>query len=202
MKYFLILDIILDTVSLFVLKNLNKNGFLYAIDPDPKNISAFKKSIELNGLKKKHTIENIAFSSKDGEIGFEFSQESNLHKINNKLSEDSQNYRKVKCRSFDSYFSGKSLPTFIKMDVEGAEIEILLGMKNFIESSSKCKILMELHPTLYSSEKLKESFDLLFKHGFKLEKFVGSPPTLSLLKNKYIPLEKFKSGEHTTSAFV
>ena len=60
-------------VALYVLQNLNKEGFLYAIDPDPKNISALKKSIEHNIIKKKYTIENIALSSKDGEIGFEFS---------------------------------------------------------------------------------------------------------------------------------
>ena len=70
-------------VSLYILKNLNKDGFLYAIDPDLKNILALKKSIEYNDIKKKYSIENIALSSNDGEIGFEFSEESNLHKINN-----------------------------------------------------------------------------------------------------------------------
>ena len=190
-------------VSLFVLKNLNKNGFLYAIDPDPKNISAFKKSIELNYYEQNYTIENIAFSSEDGEIGFEFSEESNLHKINNKLSIDSPTYRKINCRSFDSYFSNKSLPTFIKMDVEGAEVDILKGMKCFLESSSKCKILMELHPTLYSPKECIQSFELLFKNGFKLEKFVGSAFAHShpLLKNNYIPSEIFKSGGFTRAIF-
>tara|TARA_Y100000994_G_scaffold249514_1_gene261680 strand:- start:1646 stop:2530 length:885 start_codon:yes stop_codon:yes gene_type:complete len=190
-------------VALYVLQNLNKKGFLYAIDPDPKNISALKKSIEYNALKKSYTIENIALSSKDGEIGFEFSEESNLHKINNKLPEDSPTYRKINCRSFDSYFSNKSLPTFIKMDVEGAEIDILNGMKSFLESSSKCKILMELHPTLYSSKECIESFEILFKNGFKLEKFVGSAFAHShpLLKENYIPSERFRSGGFTRAIY-
>ena len=56
-------------VSLFVLKNINKEGFLYSIDPDFKNISALKKSIEINSLNNNYTIENIALSSEDGEIG-------------------------------------------------------------------------------------------------------------------------------------
>lgn len=190
-------------VSLYVLQNLNKDGFLYAIDPDLKNILALKKSIEYNNIKKKFSIENIALSSNDGEIGFEFSEESNLHKINNKLSEDSPNFRKIKCCSFDSYFSDKSLPSFIKMDVEGAELDIILGMKNFLESSSKCKIIMELHPTLYSSEKCIESFDLLFKNGFKLEKFVGSAFAHShpLLKDNYKPTSKFRSGGFTRAVY-
>ena len=190
-------------VSLYVLQNLNKNGFLYAIDPDPKNIKALKTSIEYNSLKQSYTIENIALASKDGEIGFEFSEESNLHKINNKLPVDSPTYRNINCRSFDSYFSNKSLPTFIKMDVEGAEIDILNGMKSFLESSSKCKILMELHPTLYSSKKCLESFELLFKNGFKLEKFVGSAfaHLHPLLRENYIPSEKFRSGGFTRAIY-
>ena len=89
------------------------------------------------------------------------------------------------------------------MDVEGAEIEILMGMKSFLESSSKCKILMELHPTLYSSEKCLESFQLLFKNGFKLEKFVGSAfaHLHPLLKKNYSPSEKFKSGGFTRAIY-
>ena len=190
-------------VSLFVLKNINKEGFLYSIDPDFKNISALKKSIEINSLNNNYTIENIALSSEDGEIGFEFSEESNLHKINKELSIDSPSYKKIKCRSFDSYFENKKLPTFIKMDVEGAEIDILKGMKNFLESSSRCKILMELHPPLYSSKKCIESFELLFKNGFRLEKFVGSAFAHShpLLKDKYNPTAKFRSGGFTRAVY-
>ena len=190
-------------VALYVLKNLNEKGFLYAIDPDLKNISALKTSIEYNSLNKRHNIENIALSSEDGEIGFEFSEQSNLHKINKNLSKDSPTFRKINCRSFDSYFHKKPLPTFIKMDVEGAEIDILKGMKNFLESSSKCKILMELHPPLYKSKDCIKSFELLFKNGFKLEKFIGSAfaHSHSLLKNNYIPSEKFRSGGFTRAVY-
>ena len=73
-------------VSLFVLKNLSKEGFLYAIDPDEINIFAFKNSIKNNNLPNNFSAEVIAMSSEDGEIGFEFSNKSNLHRINNKLS--------------------------------------------------------------------------------------------------------------------
>ena len=69
-------------VTLFVLKKLSKKGFLYAIDPDIENISTLQKSLEVNQLPKNLLIENLALSSQDGDIGFEFSKESNLHKIN------------------------------------------------------------------------------------------------------------------------
>ena len=183
-------------VSLFVLKNISKKGYLYAIDPDKENISALKKSLENNNLSNNYSIKNIALSSQDGEIAFEFSNESNLHKINKDLSPQANNFRKINCRSFDSYFSDKKLPTFIKMDVEGAEIDILFGMKNFLNSSNKCKILMELHPTLYKPNEYKKAFKLLFSNGFRLEKFVGSSRAHyhPILKNKYIPSKIYRSG--------
>ena len=89
------------------------------------------------------------------------------------------------------------------MDVEGAEVDILKGMKVFLESSSKCKILMELHPPLYSPKEFLKSFELLFKNGFKLEKFVGSAFAHKhpLLKNNHIPTEKYKSGGFTRAVY-
>ena len=183
-------------VALYVLKNISDKGYLYAIDPDKKNISTLIKSLENNNLSDNYSIENIAMSSENGEIGFEFSNESNLHKINKNLSPKNPNFRKITCKSFDSYFSDKKLPTFIKMDVEGAEVDILFGMKNFLKSSKKCKILMELHPTLYNPIEYKKAFKLLFSNGFHLEKFVGSSRAHyhPLIKNKYTPSKIFKSG--------
>lgn len=190
-------------VALFVLKNISSKGFLYAVDPDKKNISALRESIKLNNLPRNYSIENIALSSNDGEISFEFSEQSNLHKINYDLSKESSAYRRIPSRSFDSYFSDKPLPTFIKMDVEGAELDILFGMEKFLKSSTKCKILMELHPTLYTKEKYKKAFDLLFKNGFNLEKFVSASRAHHhpLLKNKYIPKEILKSGPFSRAIF-
>ena len=190
-------------VTLYVLKKLSNKGFLYGIDPDIKNILTLKKSLELNKIKNNFFIDNVALSSIDGEIGFEFSKESNLHKINSNLSPESPLYRKIKSYSFDSYFSDKKFPSFIKMDVEGAEIEILYGMQNFLKSSSKCKILMELHPTLYNPKNYKKAFKLLFENGFHLEKFVGSSRAHNhpILKNNYKPKEIFKSGPFSRAVY-
>ena len=89
------------------------------------------------------------------------------------------------------------------MDVEGAEIEILYGMKDFLKSSLKCKILMELHPTLYNPKKYKDAFKLLFDNGFRLEKFVGSSRAHNhpILKNNYKPNKIFKSGPFSRAVY-
>ena len=173
------------------------------LTPTLKTFLHLKKSLELNKIKNNFLIDNVALSSIDGEIGFEFSNESNLHKINSDLSPESPLYRKIKSYSFDSYFSDKKFPSFIKMDVEGAEIEILYGMQNFLKSSSKCKILMELHPTLYNPKNYKKAFKLLFENGFHLEKFVGSSRAHNhpILKNNYKPKEIFKSGPFSRAVY-
>ena len=73
-----------------------------------------KSPYELNNLQNNYSIENIALSSNNGEIGFEFSKESNLHKINADISPESPAYRKIKTYSFDTYFSDKTISIIYK----------------------------------------------------------------------------------------
>lgn len=201
--YFFDLGCNIGYVALFVLKNISKNGFLYAIDPDINNIETLKKSINLNKLSNNHLVENLALSSSDGEISFEFSEQSNLHRINKDIKPSNPFYRRIKSSTFDSYFEDKKFPTFIKMDVEGAEIDIIFGMKKFIKSSSKCKIIMELHPTSYDAKRYKEAFDLLFKNGFKIEKFVGASRAHKhpILSKNYKPSNIYKSGPFSRAVY-
>lgn len=109
----------------FCLKKMSKKGSLNSINPEIRNILNLKQSLAFNNLSKNYYIDNIALLTKDSDIFFEFSEQSNLHKINSTLSPENHSYRKIKSFSFDSYFSDKKYPTFVKIDSEGAEIELL-----------------------------------------------------------------------------
>ena len=58
------------------------------------------------------------------------------------------------------------IPDFIRMDIEGFEVEVFQGMKNiFINAKSGFMIFLELHPHAYSEERsfakeLEKLFDL------------------------------------------
>ena len=49
--------------------------------------------------------------------------------------------------TLDNYFKGQDAPPdVIKIDVEGAELNVLLGMSNLLEEGHELKIFIEIHP--------------------------------------------------------
>ena len=66
----------------------------------------------------------------------------------------------------------------LKMDIEGAAIDVLEGMKGYLTSPGISKILMELHPNIFinDEERFRSSFQSLFENGYKL-KYLSSAGT-------------------------
>ncbi|MAW17696.1 MAG: hypothetical protein CMJ01_03980 [Pelagibacteraceae bacterium] len=61
-------------------------------------------------------------------------------------------------------------PAFVKIDVEGAEYNVIEGMKNILQSS-KPIIMVEKHPTLIPQNiSINQIDNLLIENGYKLEK--------------------------------
>lgn len=188
-------------VSMFVLSQLDRDGVLYAIEPDPKNVEAFQKSISLNPDIKQsvYDVTQCAFSDHMGTGLFDLSSKSNLSRLRNVSSDFHQeNTITVPVSTFDNYFSDKPFPTFMKMDVEGAELSVINGMKDFLRTDNPLKILLELHPGFYSENKTatRAAFDLLFTNGFRLDTFAsGSIACPKPITDKgYRPYKTYKSG--------
>jgi hypothetical protein len=83
---------------------------------------------------------------------------------------------KVKTKTLTSFFKGKKMPNFIKMDVEGHEVEILKGAYElFSKKKSKTKILMEVHIPYKPRDALAKQLRRYFKIGFKTKYVVSTP---------------------------
>jgi len=188
-------------VSLYVLSRLSNSGALYAVEPDPSNIKAFQTSLSMNSSLSElvKSCDQLALSDFIGESEFELSEKSNLHRLKQgSLGFQSLRSIKVPVTTFDEYFRDKKYPTFIKMDVEGAELSVFRGMKKFLETDHPCKILLELHPDYYrlSPEDSHAAFKLLFDHGFRVDTFASASlaEPKPLLDKGYYPFEKYKTG--------
>ncbi|GAG87264.1 unnamed protein product, partial [marine sediment metagenome] len=56
---------------------------------------------------------------------------------------------------------------FIRMDIEGHEVEALEGAMTFLKKGFPCKIFIEVHPQFYNSEhSLEKQLNQLLKLGF------------------------------------
>lgn len=166
--------------TLFICKKAGNNGMVYAIEPDPHNINLLKKNLAANRFTKTE-IYQMAISDKDGYSPFYIASKPNL----NSMKKDKRTIKeiKVETKTLTTFFQDKGMPNFIKMDVEGHEVEIFKGAYDlFKNNDSKTKILLEVHPQFYSSEhsfakQLRRFFDI----GFKTKYVVSTP----------IPVPKF-----------
>lgn len=116
-----------DTIKMFIDTVKGKYKHIYGFEPDKKNYylmtKQFIKNINIDLI-------NKAIYSKNDFLFFEASgkYDSKIAEVNNDIG----NNLKIHSISIDDYFKNKTVPTLIKMDIEGAEIEALKGAKNTI----------------------------------------------------------------------
>lgn len=113
--------------SLFV----GKDGKVFSFEPFSKNIFFLKKHIKLNGCENVIVMEN-AVSDKSGQALFLEGENNAMGKLS------SQGNLSVNIIAIDDWIDRGWLPVpnYIKIDVEGAEINVLRGMKNLLEKNS------------------------------------------------------------------
>ncbi len=112
-------------------------GTVHFFEPDPRNRAQLHAQLFLNGLHSSVEVHPVAASDHDGELSFARSEsfkDGNRGKARLSSQGEADDF-KVACRSLDSVldFSGRTI--FCKMDVEGAELQALAGMKNILQNN-------------------------------------------------------------------
>jgi len=162
--------------TLTMIKAMGKKGLVHSIEPDEKNLEILNKSIELNNYQRQVKVHQLAISNKIGTFKLYLSEKPNLHSLNKRKNTEDE--IDVDVTTLDKLFYGKQFPNFIKMDIEGHEVEALQGMFMSLENKTKekgCGILMEIHTPEYSeTHSLKKELKRLFKIGFKTKYVVSS----------------------------
>lgn len=143
-------DIVLDLganigyYSLLASRLVGKGGRVYAFEPDPTNFRLLLKNIELN----KHT--NIvptqkAVSNRAGKIKlFLDEKDTGAHTIFQ--PNENSKYIEIESVTLDDFFQDKRHPiNIIKMDIEGAEMAALSGMRRLIEENRDLKMFVEFY---------------------------------------------------------
>jgi len=113
-----------DTIEDIVKENIAYKK-IYAFEPDEQN---YAKLIE--NIKTYQNIEAYKYGLWDKSDKLYFNAESNMgSSITSDISKSNQTINTI---SLDEFFKDKEKPTLIKMDIEGAELNALLGAKEII----------------------------------------------------------------------
>ncbi|MEO8768534.1 MAG: FkbM family methyltransferase [Ferruginibacter sp.] len=130
-----------------------KTGVIYSFEPMPGNIRVFNKHLELNRkFIKNDNIKLMPFAISDADKKVSFSENKGTMEGNTYIEKSSvytgaQDTFSVQSYSVDSLLQqGYRKPGIIKIDVEGAEYDVLVGAKNTLEKYHP-KILLATHDT-------------------------------------------------------
>lgn len=118
-------------------------GTVFAFEPSPLNFGVLCGNVRRRALSNV-VLEQKAVSDIDDEVTLYFGRHDGRHSIVRRGEESC----KVNSISLDSYFGERETVQFVKIDVEGAELKVLRGMKNLIARSPDITLILEFCPGL------------------------------------------------------
>ncbi|MDQ4073333.1 MAG: FkbM family methyltransferase [Thermoproteota archaeon] len=148
--------------SILASKKAGETGRIIAIEPQPDNFAMLNLNIGLNKLTNVTTL-NYAVYSKEEELPL-YSSYSILSERSEKNKMD---FVKVKGFTLDYLLrdlNGIKKVNWIKIDVEGAELDVLRGAHHTLSESNNLSLLIEVH----GKDNLPHIINLLNSYNFKI----------------------------------
>ena len=164
-------------ISLPAAKNMKQNSKIVSFEPSSKNIKHLKSHVEINNFQNIISVNQLLVGENNSQKTF-FSS-NNESPMNSVVKLDNlKNYKEEKLKqiTIDSFCKKSGLiPEILKIDVEGAEINVLKGAKNILKNE-KPIIYLSIHP--YHIKELGSTIDelvnLIDQMGYNIEDFEGN----------------------------
>lgn len=145
----------LGAYSLLLAQWVGAAGHVYAFEPNPIVAGGLESHVVMNGFKDRITIVQSAVSDRPGKCGFSFGDSIGSGRLEShnetRLAPERVDVESV---PLDEFCRQNMLqPQFIKVDVEGAEFEVLEGARELIQSwRSNLRFFVELHPSVWERQ--------------------------------------------------
>ena len=120
---------------------------VHAFEPNPDCAVELRKNAELNSLSHKFVVSQLALSDAEGTADFArtttYGGDAGLRHTH-LFADRIQQVTKVQTRTLDAYWSERTGPIVIKIDVEGHEHCVIEGAKQVLERCTGC-LQVEIH---------------------------------------------------------
>jgi FkbM family methyltransferase len=158
--------------ALMEVRLIGPRGKVYAIEPVPHNMQLLEDSVRLNNYGNIETF-RLAIGQSNGISKLYLSDHPNWCSFNPPRKITGQ--IDVEVASLDSFLQDKKRPDLVRMDVEGYEYEILMGMSGILKSDIPLRLFVEFHPHLMGRPRAAAFFSALREHRFQLKKVILEP---------------------------
>ena len=175
-------------------------GTIYALEPSPQNFALLQKNIALNQLENIISPYQLGAANQTGVGKFYIHAASNLHTFHpqkyREFANTSDNYKEtidVEIVNVGEFLKDKKPIDFIRMDIEGFEVEVLEGLMDSIRNNTiSPKILFEVHRPKYDDvhHNMRAQLEQLFSLGYKVKTLISSDESLSLFHERGYKPEK------------
>lgn len=145
-KYDNFLDIGANYGLISILARLHSKDInIITVEADPRLIPLIKDNFRLNGLTSPTIINSIVGNTNQNGFSFSLNPRSTL---DNRVQMSSWEKVNVPMRTGQSLLTEHQISgkTFIKIDTQGYEMNILIGMKEYLKTSTDWMIKMEFAP--------------------------------------------------------
>lgn len=154
----------IGTFTLLASKKVGIGGKVIAIEAETNNFNQLKKNIDLNEIKNVIPI-NIALSDFNGEKDFFITKGSGCHSFSPTPGQEIIDKIKIRVKSLNSLMKELNIEKIdlLKIDAEGAELEILKGAKEILIRNPQMKmVIAAYHYPKETSEVIKYLKELNF----------------------------------------
>jgi FkbM family methyltransferase len=144
--------------SVLYFKQLYPQAYIYAFEPDMAIFSILQSNIALNNLSKVEAINKAVFIDNQ-ERYFMSSNAQSGSIVNNESSV------KVSCIRLKDFMSSFDYIDFLKLDIEGAEVEVLNDIKELLFKVNH--VFVEYHSYLNQPQSLSTLLSVFESNGFR-----------------------------------
>jgi FkbM family methyltransferase len=171
----------LGRYALISSNRVGKEGKVIAIEANPAVFEKLNKNLKLNQVTNTTSLNYAVYSEKTKMKLFLLDVSNDTYHAGNTIMRDRYNLitpteessLEVNANTLDNILTSVGLRVeninWIKIDVEGAELEVLKGAHNILSTSKDISILIEVHHLDENKHLFEDIMKLLKNYGFKLK---------------------------------
>jgi len=157
----------IGTYTIPIAKKVGENGKVISFEPHPKSIDLLERNIALNQINNVVLIKKPV-SDSIKKVLFRLSKDPPTSGI--ETDDKNESVIEMEAIDLDTALSEQNLTKidWLKIDVEGKELDVLKGSKNILKNFSP-KLIIEM----FNKETIKESIKILESEGYELKNLYG-----------------------------